>query len=100
MPRRGKTCLRAGIECESSRGAELGRSHANVALYLVNGIRLRGSLIAFDNHTVLLSDGTSKQLVYKSAISTLVVDNPDARDPVGSGSRDDQEPPRWAQRPR
>lgn len=42
-----------------------------VAIYLVNGIKLQGSIDAFDQYVVLLKSGVS-QMVYKSAISTVV----------------------------
>lgn len=42
-----------------------------VAIYLVNGIKLQGSIDAFDQYVVLLKSGVS-QMVYKHAISTVV----------------------------
>jgi host factor-I protein len=50
-----------------------------VSVYLVNGIRLIGSVQSFDRHTVLLSSATGVQLVYKHAISTIQPDTERAR---------------------
>ena len=41
-----------------------------VLVYLVNGIKLQGSIEAFDQYSILLKDGAS-QLVYKHAVSTI-----------------------------
>jgi host factor-I protein len=45
-----------------------------VAIFLVNGIRLVGSVESFDRHMVLLRSATGVQLVYKHAISTVQPD--------------------------
>lgn len=50
---------------------ELRKEGIPVAIYLVNGIKLQGSIDAFDQYVVLLKSGVS-QMVYKSAISTVV----------------------------
>ena len=42
-----------------------------VSVYLVNGIKLQGTVESFDQFVVLLKNGVS-QMVYKHAISTVV----------------------------
>ena len=42
-----------------------------VSIYLVNGIKLQGSIESFDQFVVLLRN-TVSQMVYKHAISTVV----------------------------
>jgi host factor-I protein len=42
-----------------------------VAIYLVNGIKLQGTIDSFDQFVVLLNNSVS-QMVYKHAISTVV----------------------------
>ena len=42
-----------------------------VAIYLVNGIKLQGTIDSFDQFVVLLNNSIS-QMVYKHAISTVV----------------------------
>jgi len=42
-----------------------------VEVYLVNGIRLSGSIESFDRYVVVLSAPGGTQAIYKSAISTI-----------------------------
>ncbi|MDH5738247.1 MAG: RNA chaperone Hfq [Gammaproteobacteria bacterium] len=42
-----------------------------VAIYLVSGIKLQGQIESFDNFVILLRN-TVSQMIYKSAISTVV----------------------------
>ena len=49
----------------------LRREHVPVAIYLVNGIKLQGTIESFDQFVVLLRNQVS-QMVYKHAISTVV----------------------------
>ena len=46
---------------------------ASVTLFLVNGYRLNGSVISFDQYTVLLQVGNKQNLIFKHAISTIVL---------------------------
>ena len=49
----------------------LRREHVPVSIYLVNGIKLQGTVESFDQFVVLLRN-TVSQMVYKHAISTIV----------------------------
>ncbi len=49
----------------------LRRERVSVAVYLVNGIKLQGTIESFDQFVVLLRNQVS-QMVYKHAISTIV----------------------------
>ena len=68
----------------------LRRERIPVSIYLVNGIKLQGTVESFDQFVVLLRN-TVSQMVYKHAISTVVP----ARNvrmgqsPHGSGGHDD-----------
>ena len=68
----------------------LRREHVPVAIYLVNGIKLQGTIESFDQFVVLLRNQVS-QMVYKHAISTVVpsrnvkIDNGDAQAAPGEG---------------
>lgn len=42
-----------------------------VAIYLVNGIKLQGSVEAYDDKVILLKSNTS-QMIFKHAVSTIV----------------------------
>ena len=48
----------------------------SVAVFLVNGIKLIGSIESFDQFIVLLRNKDTKQMIYKHAISTIVPDEP------------------------
>jgi host factor-I protein len=64
------------------------KERKRVAVYLVSGIRLVGTIESFDQYLLLLRTPTGVQTVYKHAISTIQVDTgkPHARKPVGPGS--------------
>ena len=49
----------------------LRKEHIPVSIYLVNGIKLQGTIESFDQFVVLLKNSVS-QMVYKHAISTVV----------------------------
>ena len=40
-------------------------------VYLVNGVQLRGQILAFDNFTLLMEDDHKQQIVYKHAVTTV-----------------------------
>jgi host factor-I protein len=42
-----------------------------VSMFLVNGIKLQGTIEAFDQYVVLLRGATGAQVVYKHTISTV-----------------------------
>jgi len=64
----------------------LRRERVPVAIYLVNGIKLQGTVESFDQFVVLLRNQVS-QMVYKHAISTVVP----SRNVRISGGADDHE---------
>jgi host factor-I protein len=47
-----------------------------VTIFLVNGVKLQGVIIWFDNFCVLLRRDNHSQLVYKHAISTVMPGQP------------------------
>lgn len=49
----------------------LRRERVSVSVYLVNGIKLQGTIESFDQFVVLLHNQVS-QMIYKHAISTIV----------------------------
>ena len=58
-----------------------------VTIFLANGIRLQGTVTAFDAYSVLLSRDRLSQLVYKHAISTIM-----PSEPVRAGWSDESSP--------
>lgn len=57
-----------------------------VSIYLVNGIKLQGTIDSFDQFVVLLNNSVS-QMVYKHAISTVVPSRA-VRIPAGDNEAD------------
>ena len=49
----------------------LRKERVQVAIYLVNGIKLQGYVDSFDQYVILLKN-TVTQMVYKHAVSTIV----------------------------
>ena len=48
----------------------------SLTIFLVNGVKLTGVVTSFDNFCVLLRRDGQSQLVYKSAISTIMPAQP------------------------
>ena len=74
----------------------LRRERVPVSVYLVNGIKLQGTIESFDQFVVLLRN-TVSQMVYKHAISTVVPARnirvgatPSASDDAGVGEGGDE----------
>ena len=51
--------------------SKLSEDKISVSIYLLNGIKLQGTIDSFDQYVVVLS-GSTPQLIYKHAISTIV----------------------------
>lgn len=52
------------------------KDNVPVTIFLVNGVKLQGSVSAFDNFCVTLRRDKQDQLVYKHAISTVMPASP------------------------
>jgi host factor-I protein len=52
------------------------KSHVQVTVFLVNGVKLQGVITWFDNFSILLKRDQHVQLVYKHAISTIMPSSP------------------------
>ncbi|EEM80275.1 MULTISPECIES: RNA chaperone Hfq [Bacillus] len=44
-----------------------------VTIFLINGVRIPGIIIAVDKFSVLISSNSKQQFLYKQAISTVAV---------------------------
>jgi host factor-I protein len=53
----------------------------NITIYLVSGVKLTGRIRSFDKYSVVLETSNQEQLIFKHAISTVVI----ARAPHGHG---------------
>ena len=49
------------------------KDKAPVTIYLVSGVKLNGRIRSFDKYSVVLESGNQEQLIFKHAISTVVV---------------------------
>ena len=56
--------------------ASVRKSKTPLTIFLMNGVKLQGVVSSFDNFSVLLRRDGQSQLVYKSAISTLMPAEP------------------------
>lgn len=50
----------------------LRKEHISVSIYLVNGIKLQGTIESYDQYVILLRNISVVQMVYKHSISTIV----------------------------
>jgi len=50
---------------------EVRKSKSPIVSYLINGVKVRGSLIGFDNYTILTAFEGRQQLIYKNSVSTV-----------------------------
>ena len=67
----------------------LRRERVPVSVYLVNGIKLQGTIESFDQFVILLRN-TVSQMVYKHAISTVVPARNVRVGPTGGETGDDE----------
>ena len=49
------------------------KDRLSVTIYLVSGVKLTGRIRSFDKYAMILESGNQEQLIYKHAISTVVV---------------------------
>ena len=68
---------------------QLRKDRVPVSIYLVSGIKLQGQIESFDQFVILLRN-TVSQMIYKSAIST-VVPSRNVKMPAMAGDEDGDE---------
>ena len=71
--KRGMTSVNKSPNLQDSYLNQLRKEKIPVAIYLTNGIRLKGVIKGFDNFVILLKEN-AHSLIYKHAISTIVPD--------------------------
>jgi host factor-I protein len=49
-----------------------------VTIYLLSGVKLSGRIRSFDKYSVVLESSSQEQLIFKHAISTVVLPRPGA----------------------
>src|ERR1700678_3065389 len=65
----------------------------NITIYLVSGVKLTGRIRSFDKYSVVLETSNQEQLIFKHAISTVVISRGahshiDAKPTVGAPHRE------------
>ena len=55
-----------------------------LTIYLMSGVKLSGRIKSFDKYSVILETNNQEQLIFKHAISTVVVSRPFYTPPHGS----------------
>jgi host factor-I protein len=56
-----------------------------LTIYLMSGVKLSGRIKSFDKYSVILETNNQEQLIFKHAISTVVVSRPSHGGPGGYG---------------
>lgn len=54
------------------------KERLGVTIYLTSGVRLSGRIKSFDKYSLLLETNSQEQLIFKHAISTVVLTKPSA----------------------
>ena len=57
-----------------------------LTIYLMSGVKLSGRIKSFDKYSVILETNNQEQLIFKHAISTVVVSKPFHSSPVQSNA--------------
>ena len=57
-----------------------------LTIYLMSGVKLSGRIKSFDKYSVILETNNQEQLIFKHAISTVVVSKPYHSSPQPTGA--------------
>ncbi|MBV8866676.1 MAG: RNA chaperone Hfq [Acidobacteriaceae bacterium] len=57
-----------------------------LTIYLMSGVKLSGRIKSFDKYSVVLESNNQEQLIFKHAISTVVVSRPVHIGPAGAST--------------
>jgi host factor-I protein len=52
------------------------KEKVNITIYLLSGVKLSGRIRSFDKYSVVLETNNQEQLIFKHAISTVVMGRP------------------------
>ena len=58
------------------------KERSSITIYLMSGVKLTGRIRSFDKYSVVLETNNQEQLIFKHAISTVVVSKPFHSAPV------------------
>jgi len=62
------------------------REKTFLTIYLMSGVKLSGRIKSFDKYSLVLETNSQEQLIFKHAISTVVVSKAGHAGPAGHGS--------------
>ncbi|MGQ9634758.1 MAG: RNA chaperone Hfq [Bryobacteraceae bacterium] len=62
------------------------REKTFLTIYLMSGVKLSGRIKSFDKYSLVLETNSQEQLIFKHAISTVVVSKAGHASPAGHGS--------------
>ncbi|HYG98766.1 MAG TPA: RNA chaperone Hfq [Terriglobales bacterium] len=63
------------------------KDKATITLYLLSGVKLTGRIRSFDKYSVVLETNNQEQLIFKHAISTVVMAKPHGPERVAPAER-------------
>lgn len=63
------------------------KEKAHVTIYLVSGVKLTGRIRSFDKYSLVLEANNQEQLIFKHAISTVVMGRVHSAPPAFHGER-------------
>jgi host factor-I protein len=71
------------------------RERTFVTIYLMSGVKLTGRIKSFDKYSLILESNSQEQLIFKHAISTVVISKPLPAHaaPTGASGTDAAPPP-------
>jgi host factor-I protein len=72
------------------------KDKATITLYLLSGVKLTGRIRSFDKYSVVLETNNQEQLIFKHAISTVVMAKPHGPERPYSAERQSSAEPRPA----
>ena len=67
---------KAGPEHSGSFPQQCRKEKIFLTIYLMSGVKLSGRIKSFDKYSVILETNNQEQLIFKHAISTVVVSRP------------------------
>lgn len=63
------------------------KDKVNITLYLLSGVKLTGRIRSFDKYSVVLETSSQEQLIFKHAISTVVIPRPHGESRAGQSEQ-------------
>lgn len=63
--------MKETLDLQNDMYTELIQKKTRITVFVKNGVRISGELLASDKFTILMLVGEKQQLIYKHAISTI-----------------------------